>query len=189
MVSPKLIAFGYWRSLYQPQLPDPACFVDTTWPAAERQQVLAYLRQGRSLISFMGFSWCRFRCGAGREMGAADMTDGTCLWPEGLIHYIEKHHLRLPDEIIQRIFAQAEFPVERAAAVSQLSEGSYDWWLTQKGWQPNFSSFLSAADEDERAYLRRYERGQIDFSDHSPTAHQAREQLAANLRQKYHPLQ
>ena len=190
MADPKLIALGYWRSLHEPQLPDPAWFIDDTWPKPEQQQVLSYLRQGRSLLSFMGYSWCRFRCGAGyAEMGADDLTDGTYIWPEGLAHYVEQHQLRLPDQAVQHILAQAEFPATQAAAISKLSEPSYDWWVTQRGWRPTASSFISDNEEAERGYLRNYERNGIAFHDFSEAAHQAREQLAASLRQKYHPLQ
>jgi hypothetical protein len=187
MSSPPLIAIGYWHSLLEPWLPDPAWFVDAAWAPAERQQVLAYLQQGREIIPWMGFSWCRFRCEHRAHMGNSELTDGTYCWPEGLAHYIEAHQLRLPDQVVQHILTQTKFPVEHAAAVPELNQPSYAWWLSQKGWQPDCSSFLSSTDEEERAYLRRHERGQLDFNDHSAVRRHAREQMAQRLWDKFNP--
>jgi hypothetical protein len=96
-MSEPLIGIGFWRSLYEPALPAPAWFVDEHWDTTEKQRVLAYLKQGRRINHWMGYSWCRFRCGANpATMGAGDLTDGTYCWHEGLMHYLEQHQLRLP---------------------------------------------------------------------------------------------
>lgn len=185
MNAQELIAVGYWRSLYEPALPDPAWFIDAYWSPEERQRALQYLRQGRQINFWMGYSWCRFRCGINDAyMGTCDVTDGTYCWPEGLAHYIEKHALRLPEGMMQHILAQPTFPTELAAAVPETNRLDLVWWLTQKGWSPNSSSFLSGTDEQERNYLRSYERGQMEFTDQSEAAQLAREQLAQRLRAK-----
>jgi hypothetical protein len=36
-------------------------------------------------------------------MGSRDLTDGIWIWPEGLVHYVETHHLALPAEFMERI--------------------------------------------------------------------------------------
>lgn len=140
----KLIAIGYWRSVYEPQLPDPAWFVDLNWPATVRQQVVDYLSQGRQLFAWMGFSWCRFRCEAGKCLGAWDFTDGTYIWPEGLDHYVAYHNVRLPDEIVAHILAQPAFPCAMAEQVPETEEtlraSNKSWWTTQRGWNPGANS-------------------------------------------------
>ena len=85
----QLICFRYWCSLYEPALPDPAWVVDTQWEATICQAVISYLRQGRPLRQYMGYSWCLFRCEVPiNQLGVGDLTDGIYCWPEGLLHYL-----------------------------------------------------------------------------------------------------
>ena len=52
---------GYWRSIAEPEWPDPFDFVDDGWNAAERALVAAYLEAGLQPPWLqMGYSWCRF---------------------------------------------------------------------------------------------------------------------------------
>jgi len=37
------------------------------------------------------------------EMGSSDLTDGVYVWPEGLVHYVEKHNVRLPTEFVKHV--------------------------------------------------------------------------------------
>ena len=179
----KLIAFGYWRSLYAPALPDPAWFVDALWAADERQRVIAYLRQGRSFVSCMGFSWCRFRCDVPlAAMGASDLTDGIYCWPEGLIHYILEHNLRLPAELVQYILAQPTFPIEQTQQVSPLYEVSQDWWRTQKGWNSAARSFLSETDQEIKDFIRRYDQNKLFLEDYTEEGLRAIIQLVQDLK-------
>lgn len=79
-------------------LPSPQDFVDPTWDLAERDLVIQYLRRGRALEHYKGYSNCRFKCGIkDSDMGDADLTDGTFVWPEGFAHYLQVHNVR-PDE-------------------------------------------------------------------------------------------
>lgn len=101
---------GYWPTLHRPAsgqppaldeercpLPDPHRLVDRTWRPQQRELIAGYLRAGSVVASWMGLSPCRFGCGA---YGSADMSDGVWQWPEGLVHYVEAHSLRLPDEFV-----------------------------------------------------------------------------------------
>ena len=179
----ELIGFGYWRSLYEPTLPDPEWFVDTHWAAATRQAVVNYLQQGYPLRHFMGYSWCRFQCGtASGAMGTADLTDGTYCWPEGLRHYLLKHAVRLPEPLVQHILAQTAFPHSKAAQTPPASHATLTWWATQVGWHPTRSSFLSESDEEVRTYVRRFDQGKLDFSDYSAEGIQAIKRMVLQLR-------
>lgn len=103
-ILPKII--GYWAVERAPWQPDPRRLVDTSWDPAERAAVAVYLRQGREASYCMGYSWCRFRCGiANEQMGAAELTDGVWLWPEGLVHYVEVHQVGLPEAFVRDALA------------------------------------------------------------------------------------
>jgi hypothetical protein len=181
----ELIGFGYWRSLYEPSLPDPAWFVDASWTEEERRRVVAYLSQGRLLHSWMGFSWCRFRCGTSPgAMGASDLTDGTYCWPEGLIHYITKHSLRLPTELVQHILTQSVFPVEQAKQFSPRCEVNMDWWRIQKGWNSAAKSFLSETDQEVKDFVRRYDQNKLFLEDYTEDGRRAIIQITQELKSR-----
>lgn len=89
------------------QLPDPQDFVDTSWNANERKAVVAYLRAGFAAEHYMGYSHCRFDCGINdADMGDADLTDGTYVWPQGFVHYVEAHGVKPPQEFVRHVLRQ-----------------------------------------------------------------------------------
>lgn len=95
----RLEVLGWW---FHEQAPDgwprPQALV-ARWDAAERAVVARYLRAGKVLVSYAEASFCRFACGE-RDMGCSDLTDGTFVWPEGLVHYVEQHAVRLPERFV-----------------------------------------------------------------------------------------
>ncbi|MBY8871568.1 hypothetical protein K7640_06880 [Micromonospora sp. PLK6-60] len=89
---------GYWTGPGQEDWPDPAAFVDRDADPAARERVVAYLRAGTTCMTTTGTARCRL---CGEPNGSAELTDGRhFVWPEGLAHYVEAHHLRLPDEVV-----------------------------------------------------------------------------------------
>lgn len=128
--NPTLIAIGLWHSDDEPDMPDPAWFVDEHWDEQEKQAVLQHLQNGYAIpYAYAGKSWCRFACGE-KEMGNEDITDGRYLWPSGLPHYIIKHNLRLPQTVVQTMLST---PIARYNFVIDFSV-DIEWWKTQKGW-------------------------------------------------------
>jgi hypothetical protein len=103
---PPLKAVGYWYSpepsrFGDDQFPHPRDLIAPDWCVRERARIAAYLRSGWTYQQWRGFSSCRLRCGKeGHNLGSRDLTDGEWVWPEGLPHYVEKHHVRLPDEFV-----------------------------------------------------------------------------------------
>jgi hypothetical protein len=82
----------------------PRLFVDSSWEAEDKPKIVKYLRSGVRWNAFMGHSYCRFEGGPpDKEMGSADLTDGVWLWPEGLHVYVERYHVRLPDEFVEHM--------------------------------------------------------------------------------------
>lgn len=133
----QLIGIGYWHSIYGAGFPDPGNFVDQTWNKKEKDIIFRYLQTGH-LMPFltMGVSWCRFRCGA-NHLGAGEFTDGKYVWPEGLAHYIDKHEVRLPDEVVQFMLSN-----KSSEAVSGDDfEVDWTWWKKQKGFNTEITTF------------------------------------------------
>jgi len=123
-----LIAIGYWFSDDEPELPKPHDFIDTTISSSERQQLVDYLKNGKRLHEWMGFSRCRFGCRLPvNEIGNACLTDGIYIWPEGLPHYSIEHQVWLPDTFVSHV--NHHFPLNSDKVLTDESNfGNYDWW-------------------------------------------------------------
>jgi hypothetical protein len=100
-------------------------------PWDKQDQVLAYLRAGYILGYPMGADLpdcfdSTQRANPtleGRHVGGATpMTDGTWLWPAGLIYFIEKYNVRVPQEFVEHAAASG-WRVDREA----VGRGSYEY--------------------------------------------------------------
>lgn len=122
-----LNAIGFWRGPGTRLLwPHPRELVDQTWPVEDRRRVVAYLRSGKYLTGYLGYSWCRFRNGPpDHEMGSADLTDGEWVWPEGLSVYVERYAVRLPELFLSAAAARFYTPPE--VDVSRLEDVPYSF--------------------------------------------------------------
>ncbi|WP_153798509.1 hypothetical protein [Foetidibacter luteolus] len=136
---------GYWHSLFEPSLPDPAWFVDNSWDQTVKERILYHLRNGvRTPVIHLGSSWCRFRCGKD-VLGSKEFTDGKFVWPVGLEHYVDYHNIRLPQEIVDWVWSPNK------KSISEISEDSffnidYSWWKNQKGWNTSGKSYRDLLD-------------------------------------------
>ena len=107
---------GFWqRDADDCEFPHPATFVDVQWKSTVQSVydsvVLPYLRGRFHDLVFLesyelGYSFCRFGCDVGKEMGACTLTDGVYYWPEGFAHYVDVHDVALPKEFLHHILAQ-----------------------------------------------------------------------------------
>ncbi len=102
---------GFWVDFRSPlsallnPRPDPRKLVVPGWLRKRKEDFAKYLDQGERVEQYMGFSYCRFNCGAqGTAMGTADLSDGAWVWPEGLSHYIREHDVVLPPEFVSHVF-------------------------------------------------------------------------------------
>jgi hypothetical protein len=57
-------------------------------------------------------------------MGSTDRNDGTFVWPEGLLHYVERHDVRLPAAFVAHVERQGSTPISRA--LPKITFGLYD---------------------------------------------------------------
>ncbi len=165
-------AIGYWHSEEQPTLPDPALFIDEDWDKTEKQSVIDYLKKGETLAVYRGWSWCRFGCTDG--CGSADMTDGTYIYPEGLVHYIEKHHVRLPIDFVNHIYGNSAKPkpiltrflnhfTKKNIVKHNFGNIDYDWWLSQNKNNPHSLSQKNGSKTGVKSF--RSQKEAMDFAE------------------------
>jgi hypothetical protein len=128
---------GYWKNDWKHSLPDPADFVDADWDAAEREKVIAHLKSGITMpYAAGGKSWCRFGC-TKVDMGNMELTDGVYLWPQGLVHYLEYHDLRLPHPVTQHMLNNGNRHQDKIADITPDNfVVDFEWWEGQ-GWSHN----------------------------------------------------
>ena len=97
----ELKAIGFWPEPGLHGLVHPKRLIDPSLDPRVREGLAAYLQSGRLCNGYLGYSSCRFSCGIpDTEMGDCEMTDGTWLWPVGLVHYVSDHDLQLPTDFI-----------------------------------------------------------------------------------------
>lgn len=122
----KIRLIGYWHSKDYPNYPDPAWFIDPTWDLSEKKLVIRYLISGITFLEYEGFSWCRFRCGAS-HIGTKELSDGIYYWPEGLVHYIEQHQVKLPKKFLRHVkknqFIKPDSVRERIGCEPSITKG------------------------------------------------------------------
>lgn len=118
-------AIGFWKSEDEPHFPHPKTFQIEDWNLEERARVIKHLKNGETIRYSRGSSWCRFHCGE-KNMGSADLTDGYYLYPEGLVHYLEKHQVKLPQEFITHVLNYQ--PISSKYNL-HLGKIDYQWWL------------------------------------------------------------
>jgi len=96
---------GFWRSSDHIHLPNPEKYVDPTWEPEERNRVISYLDTCYYTPYFQaGVSRCRMGCpDIPADIGAQDLTDGTYVFPEGLVHYLIHHNVKPPLKFLNHI--------------------------------------------------------------------------------------
>lgn len=124
------IGIGYWKSEHEPDLPAPQDHIDLSIPAAQREAMIQYLDNGLAYIRFLGISFCRFGCCyPGTDMGSADLTDGTYVWPEGLSHYIKGHGVWLPLDFVEHTISNAGSD-KTSIDLKKLGHRDLTWWTS-----------------------------------------------------------
>lgn len=93
---------GYWRSKIEPHLPHPGDFVDENLDPEIQDLLVRYLLISDPIRLSRGVSPCRFHCPYPTP-GTSDNTDGEYIFPSGFIHYVGEHHVRPPEEFIQKV--------------------------------------------------------------------------------------
>ncbi|MFE0464033.1 YrhB domain-containing protein [Kitasatospora sp. NPDC058965] len=95
-------SLGYYRELMpgEAQAPTMLTFLRAN-PTEDDPALCSYLRAGTPLVATTTLTSCCLTP-TNRPLGSwALLTDGTWLWPGGLAHYVEQHHLRLPPDFVR----------------------------------------------------------------------------------------
>lgn len=107
---PGLQPIGFWRDPEHPELPDPSGLIDLDWDLEERERVAAVLGSASTYQLGEGCSVCRI---CGEPNGFLDLSDGTLVWPEGLVHYVADHSVRLSADVVAQLLIEgtATYPL------------------------------------------------------------------------------
>lgn len=131
--SGRLISLGFWaKGPGDSRYVLPAALVDPAWECDRREKIVRYLRDAPQQAGYMGWSYCRFKCGVpDSRMGDSDLSDGTYYWPQGLFHYVEQHNVRLPSDFIDHMETQ-NFKPPQDLAIGQFSseDAQRDFWIS-----------------------------------------------------------
>jgi hypothetical protein len=110
--------------------------VQRSWHAGELERIIDYLRAGRDFADICdwackGWSTCRFRgCREGEKNGSANFTDGEWYWPEGLAHYIQRHSVILPEQLIEKMCTNNwQVPAVGGDASLACRTVDYSFWI------------------------------------------------------------
>src|SRR4051794_1813983 len=137
-VSTVVRLIGYWDGRAASDGGPDVCGFVAAGDDTVQHVVGVYLRSGTVVATAAGVSTCRL-CGA--VNGSAEQTDGEhFVWPEGLAHYVEEHHVRLPDEVVAVAVSGATLSVDLTRFTSDLACGDVtidvQWWRRQTGVDP-----------------------------------------------------
>lgn len=89
---------GYWKGSLRDEYPFPQ-EMRVEYPPGLGDELAAYLESGAVFEQFRGTSWCRFGCP--EPNGSRELSDGRWVWPEGLVHYVRRHPVALPEEFVR----------------------------------------------------------------------------------------
>lgn len=149
----RLRAIGFWKGYgADSRFHNPQEFVSDV-PAEEeiRSQLARYLRSGRHVEGYFGYSWCRFQCGIDDSlMGSSDLSDGTWVWPEGLVHYVDVHQVHLPSKFVQAALSS----ITREVSL-QVAPCEYDFEFWQDWCAKNTSGDARATEIEYRLRPRK----------------------------------
>ena len=77
-------------------------FIDFKWNKVEKQIVIDWLKneqENAKYDAFLGYSQCRV---CGKLNGSREFMNDYFIWPEGLLHYIEEHNVKIP-ELVEHV--------------------------------------------------------------------------------------
>lgn len=97
--------FGLWKTSEAEvaQVPLFTDVVDPKWNPPDLADILDYLRNCPvALACGAGAGACPL-CGETLNDLGCQRSDGVWVWPASLEHYVSRHHVRLPDRMVEQI--------------------------------------------------------------------------------------
>lgn len=123
--------FGLWKSSEADPFDVPIFteVVDPTWLPSDLANLAAYLRTCPvSITSGAQPALCPL-CGHTLTELSAQRSDGVWVWPSSLSHYVEAHHVRLPNRMVEHIRARNYQP----AVLDQAGQPSTAQGVSRRG--------------------------------------------------------
>jgi len=124
--------FGFWReSPEHPHAPSIKDWVSPGWCLpSEKQRLLRFLNDGITLsVSTARFPVCPL-CGGIEDRSLAFLSDGHWIWSNHLIHQVENHDVRLPEEFTEHIRAHNYCVTPPEVADGEALIRSLDWTMS-----------------------------------------------------------
>lgn len=108
---------------------DPRDYIDPCWDPAEHLRVVTYLKNCYSLgfMSPTAAVWCPFGCQYPSPSGGELLTDGLWEFPEILIHYVQEHAVKPPEEFLTHV-RSIGFQVPDLWSERKLVKWTARWW-------------------------------------------------------------
>lgn len=141
-----LKAIGFWNGYNENRFIDPSALVDEGWEDSNKGKIIAYLNGFPRINHQNGYSYCRFGCNEGSmfdpNMGCAERSDGIWVWPEGLVHYVDDHYIKLPSEFVDTMKSN-DFKCVDDVGQGIVDYGFWEDWcnkvrgLGNLGWEPS----------------------------------------------------
>jgi hypothetical protein len=85
-------------------------FINETWHPEDKLLIINYLKTSPNVVASSTMSTLCMLCRERLGDPGSFFSDGYWLWPERLVHYIKKHNLRIPDEMVKHIQKEKYFP-------------------------------------------------------------------------------
>ncbi len=104
--------FGLWKNAESDPFEVPLFrdVVDPGWNPHDLTKMLTYLRECPvALASGAKPAPCPI-CGETLNDLGCQRSDGTWVWPASLEHYVSRHHVRLPDRMVEHIRSRGYTP-------------------------------------------------------------------------------
>lgn len=98
-----LTRIGYWKSEYEPNLPDPHDYIDEAYDPEMKAKIVEFLKGGTESIQWAGFSGCRI---CNERLGTQCWEHEGYMYPQLLWHYIEEHNVRLPKSFEEHVMGR-----------------------------------------------------------------------------------
>jgi hypothetical protein len=100
-ITARLIRVGFFHELRH-ALPGDPSLRDAVQPLAhaDETRIVRYLREGKRFVAFDEVTRDLLDPHATPIGMSAVLTDGEYAWPSDLAHYVERYHVRVPDEFI-----------------------------------------------------------------------------------------
>lgn len=98
---------GFWTTRPGDGLPDPSTLASRSWETQRRELIGSYLKNGAVIDEQDDLAVCRI---CNESCGYRERTDGVWRWPEGLAHYVTRHGVKLPPELVDHMARQGFKP-------------------------------------------------------------------------------